>query len=70
MRSLFPIAYMLLDLVEDLFIVSILTRPPLFSEASFRVLTGRTTTKIWAIWACIGQTALLPAGCSRLLRRT
>jgi hypothetical protein len=59
---LFPIAYMLFDLVEDLFIVSILTRSTLLSEGSFRVLTGLTTTKIWAIWASIGQTALLLAG--------
>jgi hypothetical protein len=59
---IFPLAYLLFDFVEDIFIAVILTWPSLLSPATFWMLTTATTGKLWAIGAAFLQVGLLLAG--------
>jgi len=56
---LFPVAYMVFDLLEDALLIALLTAPSLLNAGTFRALTAFTSGKIGTVTVAAGQVVLL-----------
>lgn len=56
---LFPVAYMVFDVLEDVLLIALLTAPSLLNAGTFRALTAFTSGKIGTVAVAAGQVVLL-----------